>query len=85
MPKWSADRMEFGRLGRRVIEANFGGGAIASDGGVLLIRELDRRIGLSKAVAKALSDPRDPQRITHALRDLVAQRLYGDCAAGMRT
>ena len=71
--------MEFGRLGRRVIEANFQGGAISSDGGVLLLRQMDRRIGLSDSVAAALNDPRSPERIRHELRDLVAQRLYGLC------
>jgi len=40
---------------------------------------VDRRIGLSAAVAAALNDPRAPERITHELRDLVAQRLYGLC------
>jgi len=71
--------MLFGRVGRREIEANFDGGALSSDGGVMLVRQVDRKIGLSAAVAAALSDPRDPERITHPLRDLVAQRLYGLC------
>jgi hypothetical protein len=71
--------MLFGRLGRREIEANFRGGAISSDGGLMLVRQTDRKIGLSGAVAAALSDLRDPSRITHPLRDLVAQRLYGLC------
>ena len=79
MPKCTADWMEFGRLGRRVIEANFQGGAISSDGGVLLLRQMDRCIGLSDSVAAALNDPRAPERIRHELRDLVAQRLYGLC------
>jgi hypothetical protein len=71
--------MTFGRLGRRVTEANFQGGAISSDGGVMLLRQLDRRFGLSDAVAKALSDPRDPDRITYPLQDLITQQLYGLC------
>jgi hypothetical protein len=71
--------MSFGRLGRKVIEANFEGGALSSDGGLMLLRQVDQRIGLSKAVAKALHDPRNPELITHELRDLVAQRLYGLC------
>jgi hypothetical protein len=71
--------MNFGRLGRRAIEANFQGGAISSDGGLVLLRQVDRRIGLSKAVADVLHDPRDPGRIIHPLRDLIAQRLYGLC------
>lgn len=79
MPNCTADEMGFGRLGRRVIEANFQGGAISSDGGLMLLRQVDRRIGLSAAVAGALGDPRNPQRITHVLRDLIAQRLYGLC------
>jgi hypothetical protein len=71
--------MEFGRLGRRQIEANFAGGAISSDGGLMLLRQMDRRMGLSAAVAKSLHDPRAPDRVTHSLRDLIAQRLYGLC------
>lgn len=54
-------------------------GAISSDDGVMLLRQLDRRLGLSKAMTRLLSDPRDPDRITHTLHDLVAQRLYGLC------
>lgn len=79
MPKCTADQMQFGRLGRRVIEANFRGGAISSDGGMMLLSQMDKRIGLSAAVAAALPDPRASWRITHELRDLVAQRLYGLC------
>lgn len=79
MPKCTADEMGFGRLGRRVIEANFKGGALSSDGGLMLLRQVDRKIGLSKAVAAALHDPRNPDLIVHELRDLVAQRLYGLC------
>jgi hypothetical protein len=62
-----------------VIEANFDGGDISSDGGLLLLRRVDERIGLSRAAAAVLSDPRDPSRITHSLRDLLAQRVYGLC------
>jgi hypothetical protein len=79
MPNCTDPQMQFGRLGRREIEANFQGGAICSDGGLMLVRQIDRRIGLSAAVASALSDPRDPERIQHPLRDLIAQRLYGLC------
>jgi len=79
MPNCTGQQMIFGRLGRRGIEANFEGGALSSDGGLMLVRQMDQRLGLSKAVAGALHDPRDPGRITHDLRDLVAQRLYGLC------
>src|SRR3982750_2023161 len=79
MPNCTDGTIDLGRLGRRVIEANFEGGDIGSDGGVLLLRRVDERIGLSRAAAAVLSDPRDPSRITHSLRDLLAQRIYGLC------
>jgi len=79
MPKCTDGTMELGRLGRRVIEANFEGGDISSDGGVLLLRRVDERIGLSRAAAAVFSDARDPTRITHGLRELLAQRIYGLC------
>jgi len=79
MPKCTKDRIEFGRVGRRIIEADFSGGELSSDGGLLLLRQVDRHLGLSHAAAAAIPDPRDPERIRHGLRDLLAQRLYGLC------
>jgi len=79
MPDRTAQRIEFGRVGRRLIEANFDGGDLSSDGGLMLLRRVDERIGLTRAVAAVFSDARDPAKITHRLRDLIAQRLYGLC------
>ena len=79
MPNCTEGKLEFGRAGRRRIEADFSGGDLSSDAGVMLVRQVDRRIGLSHAAARALGDARDPSRIAHSLRDLVAQRLYGLC------
>lgn len=61
---------------RRVVEANFRGGDITSNGGVLLLREADRRLGLCEAVARVLKDPRDPRRCLHGSEDLLRQRVY---------
>ena len=74
MPNCTRGEMEFGRLGRCTIEANFEGGALSSDGGLMLLRQVDRRIGLSRTVADALHDPRNQDRITHGMRDLGPQR-----------
>lgn len=79
MPKCTEDKIDFGRIGRRVIEADFSGGDLSSDGGLLLLRQVDRQLGLSAAAARAIPDPRDPERIRHGLRDLLAQRLYALC------
>jgi len=79
MPKCTEARIDFGRLGRRIIEADFTGGDLSSDGGVMLLRQVDRKIGLSRAAASVLPDPRDPERIEHGLREMLAQRIYGLC------
>jgi Transposase DDE domain group 1 len=68
---------EFPGFGGRKIQADFGGGNVSSDGGVLLLRQVDRWRGLSKGLAKVLPDKRDPDRITHSLESLVQQRIYG--------
>lgn len=79
MPNCTSEELDFGRLGRRVICADFDGGDISTEGGVMLLRQVDSKIGLTKAVAKVLSDGRDQSRITHDLRDMVAQRVYAQC------
>ncbi|MBD8528227.1 transposase, partial [Pseudomarimonas arenosa] len=54
----------FGHLGRARIEAEFEGGDISSDaGGALLLRQVERRLGLLAAAAKCLPDDRDPNRV----------------------
>ena len=84
MPKCTADPMGFGRLGRRLIEANFKRGALSSDGGLMLLRQVDRKIGLSRAVAAALHDPRDPDRIFTNCRTWW-RSVSTACAAATRT
>ncbi len=69
--------LEFGRLGRRVIEGRFDGGNMTSDAGVMLLAALDRRLGLIDAAADCIADPRDPDAITHSVRDMLRQRVYG--------
>jgi Transposase DDE domain group 1 len=68
--------IEFGRLGRRVVEGRFDGGGMTSDAGVMLLAAADRRLGLTEAAARCIADPREPQLITHAVRDMLRQRVY---------
>jgi hypothetical protein len=69
--------LTFSSLGRQKIIADFEGGRLTSDGGALLLREVDRRIGLTDTLAACIADPRDPAKITHDLKTLLAQRIYG--------
>ncbi len=69
--------IEFSPQGRRLVEGRFDGGNMSSDAGVLLLSEVDRRIGLTQAAAPQIADPRNPLLITHAVRDMLRQRVYG--------
>ena len=53
------------------------GDRLTSDGGGVLLREVDRRPGLPCRVARCFADFRHPGKIEHALEELVAQRIYG--------
>jgi hypothetical protein len=61
------------------VEASFDGGDIVSDGGVLLLRQVDQRIGLTRSIARVFDDRRRRASIAHGMRDLLAQRIYGLC------
>ena len=69
--------IEFGRLGRRVVEGRFDGGSMTSDGGVMLLGAVDRKLGLLEAAARCIADPRSPLLIKHGVRDMLRQRVYG--------
>lgn len=62
---------------KRLVEADFAGGDVTSNGGVLLLREADRRLGLTKAVSLRLPDERQPGKVVHKLGDMLRQRVFG--------
>jgi len=66
-------------LNRKKIEAEFRGGEINNDDGVLLLRQIDKCIGLLNAVNNVTPDPRDPRYIEHNQWSLLQQRTYGLC------
>jgi len=69
--------LAFSTLRRKKILADFNGGHLTSDAGAALLREVDKRIGLIDAITNCIGDPRDPAKITHDLRTLLAQRIFG--------
>lgn len=72
----SQTEMEFGRCGGRKLVGAFDGGAISSNGGVVLLAAADRRIGLGERLAACFRDHRHADRVTHALDDLLRQRIF---------
>ena len=77
MTKCTTPSASFPRCKGRQVIARFDGGDVTSDGGILLLRQLDREMGLTRAVARRLSDERDAQRCLHRTETLVRQRVFG--------
>jgi len=61
----------------RQVVAGFEDRQLSTEGGALLLRETDRKLGLLSRVVKCFLDHRDPERIEHPLGELLAQRIYG--------
>ena len=78
---YQSDQMvfSFGSCRRRRIEASFCGGDVSSDGGVLLLRQADRKLGLLKQAARELEDRRRAKSCRHSLLAMLRQRVYGLC------
>src|SRR6266568_3849608 len=73
----SAERFDFGLVGRREVVGSFDGGAITSDAGALLLGATDRVIGLVDRFAACFTDYRRPELIEHRVATLVGQRVFG--------
>ena len=69
--------MVFARLDGRAVVADFGGGAMTSDAGALLLGATDKRIALTERFAACFSDDRASRRVVHEIDSLVGQRVFG--------
>jgi hypothetical protein len=66
----------FASLNNKKIHADFNGGSLTSDAGALLLRQLDKRIGLIDAINNCIPDPRNQFFIAHRQRTILAQRIF---------
>ena len=73
----SPHQLEFQGLTRRMVVASFDGGTLSSDGGVLLLGEVDRRLGLLGQFAACFTDHRIPGLVEHSVVELVRQGVFG--------
>jgi hypothetical protein len=76
MTECNTREFNFQELGRRAVTAKFDGGAITSDAGGLLLREVEAQTGILRRFAACFNDHRDPDRIEHSVYDLLAQRIF---------
>ena len=75
MTECNTDGFDFTRLGRREVVADFLGGRLTTDAGALLLREVDRQIGLIDSINDCIPDPRDPLYIVHDQATMLSQRI----------
>ena len=59
----------------KAVRAAFDGGRLTSDAGVLLLAEIERRLGTAERLARCLADPRAPKRVHHTLAEMIRFRM----------
>jgi hypothetical protein len=80
MTQCNQDGLLFQGLGSREVVAAFDGGKVTSDGGGLLLREIEAKFNFIARFARTcFVDYRDPELIEHPLEDLLKQRIFGLC------
>ena len=72
----TGEQLEFYPLGRRLVTGRFDGGRISSDAGGVLLREVDKRIGLTERMSRCFVDYRNAASVEHRVGELVSQRIY---------
>ena len=63
-------------IGGKQISATFDGGQLSSDGGVLILREVEERLGIATMLSRHVPDARDPSRIVHTHADMIRARMF---------
>ena len=61
-------------VGGKPVHATFDGGRLTSDAGVLVLAEVERRLGLAERLARCVEDPRAPERVRHGLAEMIRFR-----------
>lgn len=77
MTNCNTKNINFSPCKSKKVVANFNGGDVTSDGGTLILREIDKKLGLTEALAKNIPDNRDKRYVNHSVKSMLAQRIYG--------
>src|SRR4051812_26366167 len=68
--------MHLAPVGTKSVELDFDGGRLSSDAGVVLLKDIDDQLRLTRALAAVLSDPRDVRRLHFTPEDLLKQHVF---------
>src|SRR5579862_1195570 len=75
MGKSESEQLTFTSIKGRQVGAAFTGGQVSSDGGLLLMREVDRKLGLVAEIARRLTDARAGGKVRHQHETMLRQRV----------
>ena len=64
------------------VQLSFDAGRLTSDGGVLVLAEIERRLNIAERLARCLEDPRAPERVRHTLTEMIRFRALLIAAGG---
>lgn len=80
MTDCNSNKISFHPLNRRKVETSFTGGHITSDAGLLLLRQVDKRMNLTERITANLKDNRRQASCSHNLVSMLRQRIYAIAA-----
>ena len=70
----------FPAVARKKVSAAFDGGMLSSDGGVLLLRDVEKELGIARRLSSCLKDRRDPDLIKHTIEEMLRLRMFAIAA-----
>ena len=73
----SCDPLLFPSVGGKELVAEFNGGRVSSDAGLLLVKQLDSAIGLTAGLSRCITDSRQQSKVRQPILDMVRQRVFG--------
>ena len=72
----SQDSLHLSSISSKEVRADFTGGQMTSDAGVLLLRETERQVGIISDLSRVIRDERHQSYVKHSLNDLLSQRVF---------
>jgi len=76
MTKDNQTMLPFASISGKKVEADFDGGIITSDGGVLFLREVESKVGVIRRLVDSLRDHRHQSYVDHSYEELLRQRVF---------
>ena len=72
-------------VGGKPVHVAFDGGRLTSDAGVLVLAEIERKLGVAERLARCIEDPRAPERVRHGLAEMIRFRALAASTAPRRS